>query len=246
MLDLLEPVRETAPRPADAQALRYVRSYLFMRFCVGLLGIALPFALVLVDRCVFDGHPAPRDSLSAYYYSGVREVFVGTLAAIGVFLVTYKVTERNLDNTLSVVAGLAALLVAGFPTGRPTKDLPLTPLQDKLGECVVQAIHFGAAGTFIVSLGAISLWFGIREGRRERQGARGSPEFWRIFHFACAGMIAAALVWIVVTQYAGWPRISLLIGEGVSACAFGASWLAKGAELNVLLHATSARGPHRS
>jgi hypothetical protein len=94
MLDLLEPVRETAPRPADAEALRYVRSYLFMRFCVGLLGIALPFALVLIDRYVFDGHPAPRDSLSAYYYSGVREVFVGTLAAIGVFLVTYKVTER--------------------------------------------------------------------------------------------------------------------------------------------------------
>ena len=63
-----------------------------------------------------------RSSLSAYYYSGARDLMVGTICAIGTFLLAYKVAERNLDNTLSVLAGLTVILVALFPprvrTGR--------------------------------------------------------------------------------------------------------------------------------
>ena len=45
------------------------------------------------------------------------------------------------------------LLVAVFPTGRPDYAPALTPLQDWLGESVVQFIHFTGAGVFIGSAG---------------------------------------------------------------------------------------------
>ena len=65
--------------------------------------------------------PSPRGSLSAYYYSGVRELFVGGLCAIGVFLVIYKLPDFTRESFSSCFAGLAAVVVAVFPTeGRAT------------------------------------------------------------------------------------------------------------------------------
>lgn len=232
----LRPVVAVEPRPTDPGTARYVRSFLIMRVLVGALGVALPFALVLIDGVWFDGDPFPRTSLSAYYYSGVRELFVGSLSAIGVFLIAYKVAEVNLDNSLSLLAGVAVLGVALFPTGRPAETVRLMPLQDRLGESLVSAIHYGAAVVFIVSLAVISYFFGKREGKRPpTPNRRRSPRFWRDFHWACAGVIAAALVWILVTEL--WdvgPDKSLLYGEAVSVCAFGVSWLWKGLELDML------------
>ncbi len=235
MNDFLKPVVTIKPRPTDPEASRYVRSYLIMRIAIGVLAVALPFALVLLDGLAFDGDPFPRTSLSAYYYSGVRELFVGALCATGVFLITYKVAERNLDNALSLLAGLAVLTVALFPTGLPADVVALTPLQDLLGESAVEILHFGAAAVFIVSLAVISYYFGKREGTRPPQeGKRRSRGFWRLYHWACAAAIGAALLWIGVTELIGWPSRSLLIGEAVAVWAFGASWLWKGLELDML------------
>jgi hypothetical protein len=235
MREFLKPVAAVHPRPADPSTARYVRSYLIMRTVVGALGIALPFALVLLDGLWFDGDPFPRTSLSAYYYSGARELFVGALSAIGVFLITYKVAEINLDNTLSLLAGLAVLVVALFPTGRPNDLVRLTPLQDRFGESVVGGIHFSAAGAFILSLAAISYYFGKREGARAPAAGRRSPRFWQTYHWICAGAIVAAFAWSAVTALSGWgPSRSLLYGEAAAVWAFGASWLWKGLELDML------------
>jgi hypothetical protein len=77
MIDLLQPELTVEPRPTDPDSARYVRSYLVMRIFIGALGVALPFMLVLSDGLAFDGDPFPHGSLSAYYYSGARELFVG-------------------------------------------------------------------------------------------------------------------------------------------------------------------------
>jgi len=66
---------------------------------------------------------------------------VGALSAIGVFLFTYKVADRTLDNTLSVLAGFAVAAVALFPTGPPPEGSDLTPLQDLLSESVGRLRH---------------------------------------------------------------------------------------------------------
>ena len=166
MREFLTPVPAVHPPPEDPDAARYVRAFLIMRVLIGALGIALPFALVLIDGIWFDGNPFPRPSLSDYYYSGVRELFVGALSATGVFLIAYKVAEVNLDNTLSVLAGVAVLGVALFPTDRSSQAIALTPLQDRLGETIVATIHYASAATFISALAFISYFFGRREGAR--------------------------------------------------------------------------------
>jgi hypothetical protein len=191
--------------------------------------------LVVVDGVLLDGHPFLRPSLSAYYYSGARELFVGALSAIGVFLITYKVAEVNLDNTLSVIAGIAVGIVALFPTDRTDHVVGLTSLQRHIGESAVGTIHLSAAGVFILSLAVISFFFGEREGARPpRKGGR-SPSFWQRYHWICAGVIALAFIWCAATQRLHFgPSRSLLYGEAAAVWAFGASWLWKGLELDML------------
>jgi hypothetical protein len=232
----LQPVETVHPQPADPDTARYVRSFLIMRTFVGVLGIALPILLVLVDGVWFDAGPL-RESLSAYYYSGARELFVGGLSAIGVFLMTYKVAEVNLDNTLSLVAGVTIVVVALFPTSRPSELIGLTALQDRLGESFVAGLHFFAAALFILSLAVISYFFGKREGkpRKGRPPHRRSLRFWRNFHWICAALILAAFVWSGVTELTdSGPARSLLYGEVVAVWAFSASWLWKGFERETL------------
>ena len=245
--EFLTPVPQVHPRTADPDLSRYIRSYLILRVLVGSLGIALPFLVVYGDLWLFGGD-AWRSSLSSYYYSGARDVFVGALSATGVFLLTYKVAERNLDNAFSLLAGVAVLVVAQCPTGLP-EDVDPTPLQARFTEAAIEKIHYGGAIAFIVSLGVISFLFGLREGdpnRPDREQMSRSPRFWRTFHWTCAGVIGAALIFMLVCEVAGGgPARALLYGEWVSVCAFGVSWLWKGLELDTLLGRPPAprRGP---
>jgi hypothetical protein len=235
MLTFLQPVTRTEPRPTDPMALRYVRSYLFLRLGVGAGGVALPFILVLCDGLLFSGDPFPRDSISAYYYSGMRDLMVGAICSTGVFLLAYKVTERNLDNTFSIVAGLAAVTAALSPPRLPHGVTP-SPLQNLVGNEVTAWTHFISAVIFITCLAVLSFFFGVREGRRPAQKGKLPPTFWRIYHWVCAGLIAGALLWMGSYElFSHWgPRQTLLIGETLSLIAFGASWLLKGLELDTL------------
>jgi hypothetical protein len=238
--DFLKPELTFQPRPTDRETARYVRSFLIMRIVVGVLGVLLPLSLVLIGRWL-DGKPWFRDSLSAYYYSGARELFVGVLSAIGVFLFTYKVTEHSLDNTLTFVAAAAVVFVVLFPTGPPAQVTGLTPLQEELGESRVQTIHFGAALLFIVSLAVISFLYGVREGRRPARQGKRRPLFWRWYHWVCALFILGALAGVgldMLTERG--PSESVLIGELVAVWAFGASWLMKGLELDDLRRGVTA------
>lgn len=242
---LLQPAPVANARPAaSSDGGRYVRSFMVMRVVVGGLGVAMPFLLVLLDKVAFHGDPFPRDSLSVYYYSGMREVFVVILGTTGFFLVAYKITERNLDNLLSLAAGSAAIVIPLFPTGRPAAlvaSTTLTPLQNLIGEDWTKYVHFGASAVFIGSLGLISILFGRREGERETHGNARSAGFWRGYHFICAAAIGAAAIWIILTTwFVDGPYWSLLAGESVSAWAFGASWFMKGAEIEYLLGKTKA------
>ena len=156
--------------PPDSGAGRYIRSFLFERLVVGALGIVLPFSLVFIDWLVFHGHPVPRDSESAYYYSGMREWFTVTVGTCGFFFIAYRITESTLENTLSVFGGAAALLIAIFPTDRTkferTHGVMKTPLQKLLGEHNVAHVHVVSAFVFIIAIGGISILFGLASEAR--------------------------------------------------------------------------------
>ncbi len=242
VLDVFSARLNSGDADADERgAILYLKSYLVMRAAIGLLGIGLPIELFLGDALWLEGGLKARGSLSAYYHSGMRDVFVGTLFATAVFLITYRVVEQTLDNTLSIIAGIAAMGVALFPTSRPPGSTsPPTPLEVHLGEQRVAIVHYICAGILMVSLAVISFIFGVREGRRSQQRASGrarlSPTFWRWFHWGCTAAIGLALVFMGASEITRWfTQYSLIVGETVAVLAFGVSWLMKGLQLQVLL-----------
>jgi hypothetical protein len=101
-----------------------VTSYRDLRRGIGILGLSLPFALVI-------GHEGLAPSISAYYYTDMRNWLVGTLWAIGFFLIFYRYGRP--DTLLSSIAGILAILVALLPT---TPDVPHPPThQVVIGHC---------------------------------------------------------------------------------------------------------------
>ncbi|MEI7472469.1 MAG: hypothetical protein WCJ85_09430 [Chitinophagaceae bacterium] len=93
---------------------QYVISYLTIRKAVGILGMALPFALI-VGHLFFQKPCAFPASISHFYYTDMGNLFVGTLCAVSLFLFTYNGYDR-MDKMASKLAGSFALLVAVFPT----------------------------------------------------------------------------------------------------------------------------------
>ena len=82
-----QPVTTTTARPASkSPEMLYVRSYLCLRTIIGALGVLLPLLVILGARYLFsESAHFPRTSISDYYYSGAREIFVDTLAATAMY-----------------------------------------------------------------------------------------------------------------------------------------------------------------
>lgn len=237
---------ETFDRPIeltdlDDPSVLFARSYLLTRAIIGGLGIALPIALMLAETTIDQGVRA-RGSLSAYYHTGARDLFVGALCVIGVMLLTYLAGRpRTADARLSSLAGAAVLVVAFVPTARPglpadaascvTTPAPAScaPLQRVLGEGVAAGIHYTAAGVFVLSLTALCFVFARRETRFQPQH-QGLARTWR----TCGTLILAAIVWIGL---GGLLRIDLgplrplYVGEVVAVWSFGIAWLLKSRDL---------------
>ena len=91
-----------------------IHSYLSLRQAIGWIGILLPFTLMLGVLVIFRGNPV-RISISMYYYTGMRDVLVGALCAIGLFLFFYRGYSKW-DNWAGNIAGFFALGIALFPT----------------------------------------------------------------------------------------------------------------------------------
>jgi hypothetical protein len=243
--DFLKPDLEPGLRPdpvTNPDGTRYTRTFLWMRLGVGVIGVLLPVLLISLDSIVFNGHPFVRDSMSAYYYSGMREFFVGVIFGSGAFLLAYKVSEVSLDNTASIGAGICAWLIAMFPTGLPPlKEHPkpprpaLTPLQDLIGVGWVKGIHYGASAGFIICLAVVTVLFGYREGKLPAVPKKLPPRFWRAFHWTCAFAMGLGAAWILITSVtSSGPRWSTLLGEWICTWAWALSWLLKGAEWDTL------------
>jgi hypothetical protein len=151
---------------------------------------------------------------------------------------------RTWDFWLSLVAGLAVLLVVFFPTNRPgltpdaprcgTKPVPngCSWIQQELGENTTAVVHFVSATIFILCLAAIAFLFAYREKRYENDTRMA------VVQRICGWAIIAAIVWVglgFAFDLQIWELTPLYVGEVVSVWAFGVSWLLKGRDLRVLV-----------
>ena len=77
-------------------------SYMFLRQTVGWIGTLLP-AVLIVGVAVSSAASLPG-SMSGYYYTDMRNIFVGALCALGVFLGAYAGYD-DVDRSITDIHG---------------------------------------------------------------------------------------------------------------------------------------------
>jgi len=198
-----------------------VASYLFQRRGIGIIGVALPFLLILgYDLSV--GHFALRNSISSYYYTDMRNFFVGCMCAIGVFMLCYR--YNRLDDILSNIAGALAIAVALCPTA------PANPTHNAL---LASRAHAICAGLLFLLLAAFCFFIFTKTDVTEpRPTAR---KLTRNVLYRVCGVVIVICVLVAGATATPWvsesfqDRTNILFwAESVAIFAFGLSWLVKG------------------
>jgi hypothetical protein len=197
-----------------------VISYLALRRAVGIIGTALPFVLV-VGKWLLDGWGI-QSSISAYYYTSMRDVFVGSLCAIGVFLLSYRGYERA-DDLAGNLACVFAVGLALFPTSPPNGASAIQTL--------VGYIHLTFASAYFLTLAYFSLVL-FRKTNAAKQMTERKKQ--RNVVYTVCGYTILACVGLVVVDFAFLKRSALqsidpvFWLESAAVLAFGISWLTKG------------------
>ncbi|GAA4527184.1 DUF998 domain-containing protein [Amycolatopsis samaneae] len=192
-----------------------VHSYLFLRRAIGVIGLALPVVLIL-GKIAVDGSGL-LNSISGYYYTSVRDVFVGSMCAVGVFLLSYHGYTR-LDDVAGNLAAGAAIGLAVCPT---------TPANPTSTDRTLGVLHLVFASVFFLALAFFCLFLFTRSGSAEPTPRKVDRN--RVY-VACGVVILASLALIVVTSLVPvaaslHPALWL---ETAAILAFGLAWLTKG------------------
>jgi hypothetical protein len=202
-----------------------------MRLIIGVLAVLLPLVLILVNWAIGHGF---QPSVSGYYYTPMRNIYIGTLCAIGVFLISYYGYDLA-DRLITDFAGLFTILATLFPT---------TPgYQPAAHQVVVGDFHLGFASATFVLLAVMAFRFAKRErtpaglpfwqrvryafGFTGSGGSRG-PRLERLVYRASGLTI---LICIILIRPLSGARYSLLVLEAVMLVAFGLSWFVKGRKI---------------
>jgi hypothetical protein len=259
--DVSTATADGAALPATQPVGSLAISYLFLRKTVGWIGSLLPIALI-AGNTVFHAWPRP-DSMSGYYYTPMRNLFVGALCALGVFLVAYNGYDK-VDRWITNIAGFGAIGVAFCPTkpavcvpGNGQSCPPLSVTHLSAGRQAIGDFHLFFAAVTFTALGLMALRFAksaplpgtqaikdrIRAGLGlvgpddDRQSTRKKARdaVYRVSGVTIlSSIVIAALSNLLPTPVkAHWP--SLFIFEALAVIAFGVSWFVKGQTLQTIL-----------
>ena len=204
---------------SEDKYVRHTYSYLDLRKAVGWIGVLLPFALVLVANSLGSG-PLIERSISYYYHTVARDVFVGALCAVALFLFFYSGYD-DLDNWTGNVAGAFAIGVAWFPTTRCGPNE------------IIGLVHLVCAAGFFLSLSFFSIF---RFTKTDDRDARTPEKLVRnAIYYVCGGVMVASLfamlVYMLVADDTADRIPFVFVAETIGLIAFGVSWLTKGETL---------------
>lgn len=201
-------------------------SYLAMRRLIGILGISLPFVVVLGG--IVQGEPRLQGSISGYYFTNMRDFYVGISSGVALFLLSYRGYEK-IDDIVARMSGMFAAGLVLFPTamfsGKAVR-VGMFLIDDGISE----VIHAALGALFFLALSYNSIFLFTRrhpgvmgEGKRRRNMIYRSCGIVMTLAIACIG---------VYTLYFRGTFLAaanpVLILESVALIAFGISWLVKG------------------
>lgn len=222
----------TRQTPPDSE---FIISFLTLRKAIGIIGILMPI-VVRALAYFHDGIPS-NESVSAYYYTVSRDVFVGALFATGVFLFCYRGPDVQ-DNVLTNIAGVCAVAIGLFPTDptyHPVVTERLKALPDQTCYKALFDPHcYTSAGTpgyhiyvvvpFFLLISYLTLFRFTKPSRpnvTDRKRKRNK------IYVACGLVMFASLVAIVVLKWLSRDN-PIYVPETIAIVAFGVAWLTKG------------------
>jgi hypothetical protein len=208
-----------------------VLSYYTMRRAVGLMALTLPLALAcgssltgLLSAGHHLPHPLLQRSISDYYYTPMRDYYVGCLCAIGAFLACSRGYDAN-DEITGYLAGSFAFGVAFFPSFNP-RDARYTPLDVEFGY-----IHTVFAALMFLMLSYICVFL-FRRSSPLKPFTRRKRNRNRIYGACGLIMISCMITMVALTLHSilerRHPSHWLFWCEALALAAFGVAWLTKG------------------
>jgi hypothetical protein len=197
-----------------------VLSYLALRKAVGGVALGLPFALA-IPWWLLKNHMI-ESSISAYYYTGMRNLLVGSLCAISMFMLGCRGYDRK-DEIAGMFSALCALGVAFFPVA---PDSFATRRQ-----CEIGIAHYVFAVLLFSTLAYFCLVL-FRMTAANRKMTRQKQRRNRVYT-VCGCLIIASVLLILVLRLL---KVSYLFRdftptfcfETTALIAFGIAWLIKG------------------
>ena len=196
-----------------------VLSYLSLRKAVGIIGVTLPFVLAF-GNMILNG-PGIEHSISYYYYTNMGNVFVGSLCAIGVFLLSTRGYDRR-DRIAGYLGCIFAAGVAIFPT---------TPMGDATAnQKIIGALHGTSAALLFLTLAFFC--FVLFTQTDKTIPTRRKVQRNRVYRI-CGSIILACILLIVVVKL---PAVKTAVEwlkpvfwlESLAVITFGVAWLTKG------------------
>lgn len=210
-----------------------VMTYRSIRRAIGYLAISLPIILLILS-CFSFFNTNIQTSISHYYYTNLREIFTGTLFAVGLFLIRYKghsnISIWKNDKVLTNIAGIMAVGVALIPTTPIKTDEPIYCKIITLIHIPLDWLHYAFAGIlfFILALLAINVFTIGKEN--ENNIPKSIFDENNIYRF-CGYSILLFIILIPIFSITKLFPYSTLIFEALSLFVFGFAWLIKGRAL---------------
>lgn len=198
-------------------------SYMTLRKLVGLLGIILPFVLVIGAKLIFS-NTSIESTISHYYHTGMRDVFVGFIVGIGMFFFCYKGPEK-IDGVMGNLAGIFATGLALFPTTASDKIVG--------SSLIIGKFHFAFATLFFLSL----VYFSIFLFTKSKPDQAPTPRKLirnKVYKICGIIMLCCLLCIFVYFQFVEdrYPIVQeykpVFWLESIALWSFGISWITKG------------------
>ncbi len=219
---------------------RHLASYLTLRKGIGYLGTALPFILGIGGMLLAE--PGLRSSISAYYHTGLGDVFVGTICVIGIFLFAYKGYEPKDDRAgdFACFCAIGLALFYTFPDmGDPSRGIGLTlpPATAETLEIFIAGAHFVFAASFFLTLAYFSICLFTKSDREKTPKKLQRNSVYRACGYVMLLALALIALEILIQYLELLPEATLRMIESldprfwlesIAMLAFGVSWSVKG------------------
>ena len=213
-----------------------VISYYSMRRAIGILGITLPLILVAGSSLFGDCNEVQK-SISTYYHTNMRNIFVGYNCAVALFLFAYRGHDWR-DNLAGTLGCIFVLGVAFLPCTVSTGPQPcLFPLAGK--NPLVGKLHNLSALLYFIILIVYALFLfpkthmDMVTGEKKFMGRQKKKR--NVVYYICGSLMTVSLLLILTYMwFLGKPFPDLKSHnpifwlESVVLLSFGISWLTKG------------------